>query len=306
MASPASRTALVTGANKGIGLATVRNLALQYPSSALSQNGTVPLLIYLTARDQQRGEAALASLEDDPSLKKAGALARDGGLSTIKYRPLDISREDSIQAMTDFLSSSSEEEGGGGALDLVVNNAGIALQGFDANVVQTTLHTNYTNTTLAVRSFLPLLRKSPSASAGHARLVNVTSMSGELNSKYSSGIASRFRATQTVADVDNLLASFKAAVDRGTHTDEGWPSAAYAVSKSGVTAMTRAIAREERDAGTGVLVNCCCPGWVKTDMTRGSGSKTADQGAMTPVMLALSDLGGVSGEYWQHEKIKKW
>lgn len=303
MAPPASRTALVTGANKGIGLAIVRNLALQYPSSALSQNGTVPLLIYLTARDQARGEAALASLQNDASLKKAKALARDGGLSTIKYRPLDISKEESIQAMSDFLSSSSEAEGGG-TLDVVVNNAGIALQGFDADVVRTTLHTNYTNTTLAVRKFIPLLRRS--RSGGHARLVNVTSMSGELNSKYSSAIASKFRATKSVADVDSLIANFQTAVERGTHKEEGWPSAAYAVSKSGVTAMTRAIAKEEKEAGSGVLVNCCCPGWVKTDMTKGSGYKSVDHGAMTPVMLALGEIRGVEGEYWQHEKVKRW
>ena len=301
MSPPASRTALVTGANKGIGLAIVRNLALQYPSSALSQNGTVPLLIYLTARDQQRGEAALASLEEDATLKKAKALARDGGLSTIKYRPLDISKEESIQAMSDFLSS--ETEGGGeGSLDVVVNNAGIALQGFDADVVRTTLHTNYTNTTLAVRKFIPLLRKSRSG----GRLVNVTSMSGELNSKYSHAIASKFRATKSVAEVDDLISSFKAAVEKGTHKEDGWPSAAYAVSKSGVTAMTRAIAREEKEAGSGVLVNCCCPGWVKTDMTKGAGYKSVDQGAMTPVMLALGEIGGVEGEYWQHEKVKRW
>lgn len=67
-----SRIAAVTGANKGIGLAIVRNLALQYPSSAFN-NG--PLLIYLCARDKGRGEEAVKTLEGDAQLKKAKALA---------------------------------------------------------------------------------------------------------------------------------------------------------------------------------------------------------------------------------------
>lgn len=50
---PFTRIAAVTGANKGIGLAVVRNLALQYPSSPLYNGG--PLLIYLCARDRSRG-----------------------------------------------------------------------------------------------------------------------------------------------------------------------------------------------------------------------------------------------------------
>jgi carbonyl reductase 1 len=38
-------------------------------------------------------------------------------------------------------------------------------------------------------------------------------------------------------------------------------------------------------------------------MSRGYGSKTPDQGAQTPVMLALADLGGKTGLFWQDEKV---
>jgi carbonyl reductase 1 len=58
-----SRVAIVTGANKGIGLAIVRQLALRYPSSPLN-NG--PILIYLTARDKSRGETAVKDIHNDP------------------------------------------------------------------------------------------------------------------------------------------------------------------------------------------------------------------------------------------------
>ncbi|CAJ2503308.1 Uu.00g107020.m01.CDS01 [Anthostomella pinea] len=63
---------------------------------------------------------------------------------------------------------------------------------------------------------------------------------------------------------------------------------------------------EEAKRDRGVLVNACCPGWVKTDMTRGGGAKTPDQGAQTPVMLALHDIGGKTGGFWQNEKEIEW
>ncbi len=46
---------------------------------------------------------------------------------------------------------------------------------------------------------------------------------------------------------------------------------AYAPSKAGVLALTRMAALE--GAPYGIRVNCVCPGWIDTPMTRGSGSK---------------------------------
>ena len=117
-----SRIAAVTGANKGIGLAIVRNLALQYPSSAFN-NG--PLLIYLCARDKGRGEDAVKALEDDAQLKKAKALVQHGGLTTVKYHGLDVSKTKSILDFAGFLEKEHPE-----GIDMVVNNAGIAMNGF--------------------------------------------------------------------------------------------------------------------------------------------------------------------------------
>jgi len=303
-----SRTALVTGANKGIGIAIVRNLALQYPSSTFN-NG--PLLIYLTARDQRRGEAALESLQGDAQLKKAKALASEGGLSTIKYHRLDISKPESIEDVGAFLKKEHPD-----GLDFVVNNAGIAMDGFgtynhhpnfrallmessDGNVVKTTLQCNYYGTLNATRTFLPLVRPG-------GRLVNVASILGQLSSKYSPDLISRFSTSKSVDDVTKLMEAFTSAVEEGRQGEKGWPSAAYAVSKTGVIGMTRAIAREEDGRGRGVLVNSCCPGFVNTEMTKGRGTKSVDEGAQTPVMLALGDLGGKSAEFWQREKVIEW
>lgn len=102
------------------------------------------------------------------------------------------------------------------------------------------------------------------------------------------------------------MEAFTSAVGEGKHKDQGWPSAAYAVSKSGIIGMTKAVALEQKESGSKVLVNSCCPGFVVTDMTKGRGAKTVDQGAQTPVLLAMGDIGGTEGEFWQHEKVIEW
>jgi carbonyl reductase 1 len=60
----------------------------------------------------------------------------------------------------------------------------------------------------------------------------------------------------------------------------GYPSQAYNMSKVAVNALTR-VQQKMIDADktrTGILVLCACPGYCKTDMTRGGGLLTAEQG----------------------------
>lgn len=166
-------------------------------------------------------------------------------------------------------------------------------------MVKTTLQCNYYGTLAATRTFLPLLRQG-------GRLVNVASMAGHLGSKYSRNLVTQFSESKTVNDVTKLMEDFTSAVEEGKQTEKGWPSAAYAVSKTGIIGMTRAIAREENSKGSSVLVNSCCPGFVTTDMTKGRGAKSVDEGAQTPVMLALGDIGGKSAQFWQHENVIEW
>lgn len=131
-------------------------------------------------------------------------------------------------------------------------------------------------------------------------------MSGHLNSKYSEPVRSAFASSKTVDDVTTLMEAFTSAVREGKQEEKGWPSAAYAVSKSGITGMTRAIALEHKQQGGTALVNSCCPGFVDTDMSKHRGSKTVDEGAQTPVLLALGDIGGTYGEFWQNERVIEW
>ena len=157
---------------------------------------------------------------------------------------------------------------------------------------------NYYGTLEACNVFLPLLKP-------HARLVNVASIAGQL-SRYSPAVRSAFESSTSVPEVTSLMERFKTAVAAGREKQEGFVSAAYAVSKAGEIAMTRALARAEVESGGTRLINACCPGWVATDMTKYRGTKSVDEGAQTPVLLALGDVEGKSGLFWQEERPSKW
>jgi carbonyl reductase 1 len=102
----------------------VKHLALQYTKSSLNKG---PFLLYLTARDESRGETALATILDDATLRNANVLAQDGGLTDIKYHRLDISDSASIKSFAEYMKSAHPD-----GVDFVINNAGIALDGFGA------------------------------------------------------------------------------------------------------------------------------------------------------------------------------
>jgi NAD(P)-dependent dehydrogenase (short-subunit alcohol dehydrogenase family) len=141
--------ALVTGANRGIGLEVVRQLA---------QRGFTTVL---GSRDPDKGRAAAEGL---------------GGLD-VDPRRLDVAEPDSVRALA------SEVEDEYGRLDVLVNNAGIHYDtwesGVDADLdlVHDALETNLFGAWRTTQACLPLLRRSE-----HGRIVNVSSGAGSLNS----------------------------------------------------------------------------------------------------------------------------
>ncbi|MBE9159948.1 SDR family oxidoreductase [Nodosilinea sp. LEGE 06152] len=143
--------ALVTGANRGIGLEVTRQLA---------QEG---MTVILGSRDLAKGEAAAAPLVQ----------AR----LEVLPQPLDVTDPDSIQ----HLAQTVEQQFG--HLDVLVNNAGILYDTWqqasnaDLAVVQEAWDTNTLGPWRMAQAFLPLLKRSP-----HGRIVNVSSGAGALSS----------------------------------------------------------------------------------------------------------------------------
>jgi NAD(P)-dependent dehydrogenase (short-subunit alcohol dehydrogenase family) len=144
-----NRIALVTGANKGIGLEIARQLA---------QAG---VSVIIGARDAERGEAAVKDLSSQ-------------GLDAT-FVQLDLLDEASITAAAATIS------GEHGRLDILVNNAGIV--DWDDGVpsrasvqaVRRVVETNFFGTLAVTQAMLPLLRESTAA-----RIVNLSSALGSL------------------------------------------------------------------------------------------------------------------------------
>ncbi len=142
--------ALVTGANRGIGLEVCRQLAAR------------GLTVVLGSRDTGKGERAVATL--------------GGGKGTVLPCQLNVTDGDSIERARARVTADF------GRLDVLVNNAAILYDTWqhavDADLAQVreALETNLFGAWSMVRAFLPLLRRSR-----HARVVNVSSEAGSLS-----------------------------------------------------------------------------------------------------------------------------
>lgn len=171
------------------------------------------------------------------------------------------------------------------------------------DIVGQTLALNYYGAMSMTQRLLPHMRQ-------HGRIVNIASMLGKLN-KYSPDITAAFKsaaASELPTDTNDLMAAYQNAVDSGTAEKDGWPTSPYAVSKTGVIAATMCLGKQVQKTmpEKKLYINACCPGYVKTDMTKQRGRKTVEQGAMTPLHLALGDIGGVTGEFWEREEVSSW
>ena len=143
------RIALVTGANRGIGLETVCQLA---------EHGFTTIL---GARDLARG-------------KKAADELRQNGLDVMPLK-IDVTKQKSIDDAKKLVEDRF------GKLDVLVNNAAILYdsdqraESADLDVVLEAFETNTLGAWRMCQTFIPLLQKSK-----HPRIVNVSSESGSL------------------------------------------------------------------------------------------------------------------------------
>lgn len=263
---PATRQiAVVTGGNRGIGLEVCRQL------------GEQGYRVILTCRDESLGIQARDQL-------------RGQGLE-MEFTPLDVSDPHSIARLADHANQAW------GRLDVLINNAGISLDGFNAKVVQQTLAVNFQGVKEVTSGLLPLL------GAG-SRIVMVSSGMGEV-SCLSPALRQVFMDPGLDREgLERLIQDFAQAVEGQRHSEAGWPSSAYRVSKVALNALTRVLSAELRSSG--ILVNAVCPGWVRTGMGGNSATRSPKKGAETIVWAATELSEGVTGQFFRDNKPIPW
>jgi NAD(P)-dependent dehydrogenase (short-subunit alcohol dehydrogenase family) len=137
------RVALITGANKGIGFETARQLGKQ------------SITVLVGFRDKQRGQKSVETLRGE-GINAQGLI-------------LDVTSQSTIDAAASHVDREF------GKLDILVNNAGILAERVFPSECQVenlrkTFETNFFGLFAVTKAFLPLIRKAPAG-----RIVNLSS-----------------------------------------------------------------------------------------------------------------------------------
>jgi NAD(P)-dependent dehydrogenase (short-subunit alcohol dehydrogenase family) len=160
------RTAVVTGANSGIGYVTARELARRGAR------------VLVACRSEQRGKAAVERLHREIPAARVG------------YRHLDLADLSSVRAFArNYAEDSGENAENGGHLDLLINNAGVMAlpHGTTADGFETQFGVNHLGHFALTGLLLPQLLATPGS-----RVVSVSSAMhaiadvdlGDLNSEH--------------------------------------------------------------------------------------------------------------------------
>jgi NAD(P)-dependent dehydrogenase (short-subunit alcohol dehydrogenase family) len=219
------RIALVTGANRGIGLETVRQLA---------KHGFTTIL---GARDLARG-------------KKAADTLRQIGLDVIPLQ-VDVTKQKSIDKAEKIVEERF------GKLDVLVNNAAILYdsdqraEGVDLDTVLEAFDTNTLGAWRMCQTFIPLLKKSD-----HPRIVNVSSESGSLavmgggTPAYSiSKVALNALTRMLAAELQKSRILVNSVCPGWVATDMGGPNAPRTVEKGAKSVMWVAMLPDDGPTG---------------------------------------------------------
>jgi NAD(P)-dependent dehydrogenase (short-subunit alcohol dehydrogenase family) len=221
MESKNGKVALISGANKGIGKEIARQL------------GLLGYTVVLTARDQNAGTKAAEEL-----------IAAGCDAHTV---PLEVTSASDIANLAKYLEKKF------GKLDVLVNNAGIAIEwdGKPTNTgkVRRTLEINLIAPYAITEALVPLLSLSDDA-----RIINHSSQLGSIDA------------------AENMWQYIS-----------GFMTVGYATSKAGLNMLTQIQSKTLEVKG--IAVAAAHPGWVKTDLGSDAAPMEVEEGASTVVSL---------------------
>jgi NAD(P)-dependent dehydrogenase (short-subunit alcohol dehydrogenase family) len=274
-----ARTALITGANQGLGRALAEGLAA----------GMDPQdRVLVTGRDAGRVEEAARDIAAGP------AVAR------VEGRVLDVRDGDAVGALAAQV----------GEVDIVFSNATARMSpaADPADEVDAVADTSNVATSRILRAFAPRLRPG-------GRLIIVASALGTLDN-LDERITDRFaQAAESLDAVDALVADWRTSVLAGRAERDGFGTWLNIPSKVAQVAAVRAVARERRaaDLAANRLIMALCPGLIDTDASRPwfddmSAAQSPAEAASWPVELALSASFDPAfyGELVQFGRVLPW
>ncbi|KAE8662489.1 putative NAD(P)-binding Rossmann-fold superfamily protein [Hibiscus syriacus] len=231
------------------------------------------ITVVLTARDEKKG------LEAVEKLKEVGLSDR------VVFHQLDVADPASVVSFVEFIETQF------GKLDILVNNAGIT--GFKSDG-EALLATGFGKPG-AELNWGSVRSDSPT-------IVNVSSSMGKLKHASNEWAKSVFSDVGSLTEekVDEVLSQYMKDFREGSLEEKDWPAvlSAYILSKAAMNAYTRILAKKYPN----FIINCVCPGFVKTDINYNAGILSVEEGAEGPVRLALLPNGGPSGLFFDRNE----
>jgi NAD(P)-dependent dehydrogenase (short-subunit alcohol dehydrogenase family) len=270
-----SRTAVVTGANQGLGFALAEGLAARLAPQDL---------VLLTGRNAERVAEATARV--------ANPKAR------VEGRVLDVTDASAVAALAAEL----------GGVDIVLSNAVGPLSPQRSQAEQADQFIDVANggTHAVLRSFGPVLRRG-------GRLIVVASSLGTLG-HLGPRVQPLFDDV-SLDDVEKAVETWRTAIHEDTVEEQGWPRWINVPSKVAQVAAVRAVAaeRREEDLRDGTLIASVCPGLLDTRASRPwfedfSQARTPAQAAGPVLDLVLADRvdPATYGELVRFGKVLPW
>ena len=274
---------LVTGANKGIGFAIVKEVLRDERDVA----------VFLGSRSRERGDRARAALiAEDPSWEQR-----------VRVICIDVADRASVESAA---AEVRQVLGGQNAsLVGVVNNAGV---GFSKQRLDETLQVNVHGIHRICTAFVPLLDPAT------GRVVNITSAAGP---SYVATCSPEQQERLTHPDVTweaiQVFMQECLAVEGGEEAFAALglgSGSSYGISKACANALTLHWARQH----PGLRINACTPGFIETDLTRpfanargitpaAMGMKSPKAGTVAPLLLLFGELEG-TGRYYGSDGLR--
>lgn len=276
------KVAIVTGSNTGLGFSLVKKLC-----KLLGDDG----IVYLTARNKERGMEAIKQLNEI-------------GLSP-KFHLLDVSSDSSVNAFSKYIKD--EHQG----FDIFFHNAAARISPslMQKEQVENFINTNNWGTTRIIKAFQPLLRDN-------SRFVIVASSFGSLNN-INKDLQHKFDiSSQTLDGINEVMKEYVELVQADNDTKYGWPEWMNIPSKIGQVASMKILAREMINQNANernIMISAVCPGLMDTEASRPwfkdmSTAKLPDDAADDLIWLISRNEWDKEtyGELVQYRKVIPW
>ncbi|KAF3926473.1 hypothetical protein AA313_de0207651 [Arthrobotrys entomopaga] len=253
--------------------------------------------LYATGRTSAHVEDGMAVLKSDTEFQKA--LEESG--SELKEVELDYASTDAVEKFKSDLVAKHGEDNLSVLINVATSRGPINRRAATIDQAPQIVDGMYFGIKSLTQALLPLMRRDETS-----RVVNLTSAHGRPRS-FVSSLRQDFSSVSTFEELEALMAKYKAATVTGPEEvlKEGWltgdrsiwdPQRMIHITRMGIAAQALLFAKAKENEG--ILINCCTSD-TRPSEYNGFGSRTA-------LFLALENINGANGLFFEDKMVAEW